>query len=117
MRGILCKYNQNIEKKIGHQAHIYCLKRKEWVPVYKCSKTHCNQHAFKPVVSVNIPVGRCDQCPYHYTKPTPNAGYAEDYFCKIANKAIGHYIEWDSEIPAVPDWCPFRLHGKTMEGV
>ena len=30
MRGVLCKYNKNEEKKIGHQTHIYCVKKEEW---------------------------------------------------------------------------------------
>ena len=65
MRGVLCKYNQNEEKKIGHQSHIYCTKREEWVPVYKCKKGACKDHKFKTEVVVQVPVGRCDECPFH----------------------------------------------------
>lgn len=108
MRGILCKYNSNEEKKFGHQTHVFCKLKQTWVPIYKCGKQHCQSHKFQPVVSINIPVGRCDECPYHYTKPTSGAGCADDYICKIARRTITTYVEWDSELPAVPDWCPFR---------
>lgn len=107
MRGVLCKYNSKKEQLIDHRTNVYCNKRKTWVPVYTCNKS-CQYHTLIPTVSVTVPVGRCDECPYHYTRPTDGAGYAEDYFCRKANKEIAHYIEWESEIPTVPEWCPFR---------
>lgn len=108
MRGVLCKYNSKREEKIGHQTHVFCNKKKEWIPVYKCGKQHCAEHEFYASVLVAIPVGRCDECPYHTTKATPGAGFADDYYCKKTGKIITTYVEWDSEIPPVPDWCPYR---------
>jgi hypothetical protein len=44
------------------------------------------------------------------TERTIGAGYAFDYLCKACGKRkIVGYVEWDSEIPPVPDWCPFRI--------
>ena len=33
MRGILCKYNSNEEKKFGHQTHVFCKLKQTWVPI------------------------------------------------------------------------------------
>lgn len=87
----------------------FCTLQNVEVPSYKCDRANCKMCEFAPAVNVIIPVGRCDTCPLHYTERTPRAGYALDYFCKASNgrKIVG-YVEWDSEIPPVPDWCPFR---------
>ena len=108
MRGVLCKYNSNSEKKIGFQNYVFCNLKNKWVPIYQCNKGQCREHEFNPVVSVTIPVGRCDECPYHYIHISPDIDSGDDYICKIANKVIASYIEFDSELPVVPEWCPFR---------
>ena len=53
----------------------------------------------------------------HYTKATPYAGCATDYYCKITGIKTSNYVEYDDEINPVPESCPFRWPGKTMEGV
>ena len=46
----------------------------------------------------------------HYKERTAGAGYAFDFFCKAAdNRKITGYVEWESEIPPVPSWCPFYI--------
>lgn len=59
---------------------------------------------------ITIPVGRCDECPFHYTDYTRGAGCADDYFCKVAgDRKIAGYVEYASEIPPAPSWCPFYI--------
>ncbi len=51
-------------------------------------------------------------CPFVHSERTQGAGFAVDYWCngtKTPRKIIG-YIEWDSEIPPVPEWCPYRVN-------
>lgn len=70
----------------------------------------CDYREFEPQVIVKVPVGRCDTCPFVHSELTPRAGYALDYYCKAtpSRKRIVGYVEYDHEIPEVPDWCPFR---------
>jgi hypothetical protein len=42
------------------------------------------------------------------SEPTKGAGCATDYYCILANKKIAGYVEWDREMPEVPEWCPIR---------
>lgn len=47
-------------------------------------------------------------CPFLKTERTEGAGYAEDFYCIAKdNKKIAGYVEWDADMPNVPDWCPF----------
>lgn len=105
-QGVLCKYCKPYE---GDTNMIYCQKKNCDVQGYKCTKSECTLHEFKPTAFVVIGVGRCDECPCVKTERTPRAGYAFDYFCKACDgrKIVG-YVEWDSEIPEIPDWCPFK---------
>lgn len=110
-KGVLCQYCIPIE----NSNDIQCQKTGEIIPGYKCGVSVCENHKFKPEVVVTIDVGRCDECPFVTTERTPNAGFAFDYFCTACKnkytgklKRITSYVEWDSEIPPVPDWCPFR---------
>jgi hypothetical protein len=70
-------------------------------------------------------VNNCKQCPNHYTKRTPGAGYAEDHLCKAVpegpadkwpkNNTIAGYVEWSSEGPQdgeFPKFCPLKKVGK-----
>jgi hypothetical protein len=67
-------------------------------------------------VVITVPVKKCDKCPFHKTERTAGAGYALDYFCgKIDNKEITGYVEWESEMPGVPEWCPFRKKGENTD--
>ncbi len=67
----------------------------------------------------------CRSCPHKIVERTPNAGYAEDWFCKASRKQnitrtdhpkgyrkIAGYIEWPSEEPKdgeFPKWCPLYV--------
>ena len=33
----------------------------------------------------------------------------EDYMCEKANRKIAGAVEWPSEIPEVPNWCPIKI--------
>lgn len=44
---------------------------------------------------IHLSIKNCLECPY---------------FCGINyDKSIATYIEWPSEMPDVPDWCPLRV--------
>ena len=57
-------------------------------------------------------VNKCNECPYHITKPQYTIDsweHPEGYFCsKKDNRPIAEYIEWESELPPIPEWCPFK---------
>lgn len=104
-QGVLCKYCQPYETN----NNIYCNFLKMNIEGYKCDKAHCQHHQFEHTVFVGI--GRCDDCPFVTISRTPRAGYAYDYYCTAnpeEKKCIASYVEYDSEIPPVPQWCPFR---------
>ena len=63
------------------------------------------------MAKICLEIDKCSQCPFHYTTPVYTGDswdYMEDYICKKANKKITGAVEWQSEIPNVPDWCPIR---------
>lgn len=63
-----------------------------------------------PLVVIQIEVTDCRQCPKHGEKLTKGYGYATDYFCTLSNnKIVSGYVEWESDINPVPDWCPIRI--------
>ena len=103
MQGVLCKYC----KPTDNEHIIFCKKLKKEVQSYKCQKNHCELHEFKPIVY--IPIGRCDECPCSTTRHAYGAaGYSYDLLCAAKGMAtIMVDIEWDSEIPPIPNWCPF----------
>lgn len=82
---------------------------------YKYDKNNCPNHHFKPTATVVLGIGRCDECPYIEKTSTPRAGFAFDYWCKACldengnPRKIAGYIEYDSGIPPVPSWCPFKI--------
>lgn len=98
-----CKYCQHTDEEFVH----FCTKHQTKVKSYQCCKSECPDCEFKP--AAYIPVGRCDECRLCRVERTPRAGYAYDYICTAMNKTITTYVEWDSEIPAIPHWCPFRV--------
>lgn len=52
----------------------------------------------------------CIECPYCEDTRTIEAGYALDYWCiKMSpRKKIMGYVEYQSDVKPIPDWCPFR---------
>ena len=55
----------------------------------------------------------CKDCVMVRTERTQGAGYAIDYICTAIQperKAMG-YVEWDSDLNEVPEWCPHREQG------
>lgn len=106
-RGVQCKHWRKATKTCG-----WCEYSQTYVLHAECGPK-CPMHEFKTEVTIEINVGRCDECPMCQTQRTPGTGFGRDYLCKASqNKLIATYIEWDSEIPPVPDWCPFRKKEK-----
>lgn len=105
---VVCKHRVEIGE------NIFCNKHKTFIDkhfAYKCSKGQCKDCEFPTLAVITINIGRCDECPYCDTERTMGAGYAFDYFCKASKKKkkIVGYVEYDSEIPPVPAWCPFYI--------
>jgi hypothetical protein len=56
-------------------------------------------------------ITKCNNCEFVSTTRTSGAGYALNYFCsKKDNQTIARYVEWASDMPEVPSWCPFRVY-------
>lgn len=110
-RGVLCEYCTPYKDS----NKIFCHLKNCDVEGYQCHKDRCANHHFEPAAMVVLSVGRCDECPCVEETRTPRAGYAVDYWCRACRDANGNpkqivgYVEWDSEIPPVPDWCPFKI--------
>ena len=109
-RGVLCKHCVPYEDS----NKIYYKLKKCDIEGYKCDKGHCSDHSFEPAAMVVVGVGRCDECPCVKETRTPRAGFAFDYYCNACQTSNGPrkitgYIEYDSEMPPVPDWCPFKI--------
>lgn len=109
-RGVLCKHCVSYEGS----NKIYCKLKKCDIEGYKCDKGHCSDHSFEPAAMVVVGVGRCDECPCVKQTRTPRAGYAFDYYCNAVQTPSGPmrittYVEYDFEIPPIPDWCPFKI--------
>ena len=102
---VVCKHRVEVE------GEIFCQKHKKFIKhPYQCSKEECKDCSFPALAMITIPVGRCDECPFHYTHYTRGAGCADDYFCEAAGgRRIARYIEYTDEIPPVPDWCPYFI--------
>ena len=61
---------------------------------------------------VGIEIERCNKCPYVDIEPVYTGDswdHMEDYICTQNNQKIARGVEWSSEIPFVPDWCPIRI--------
>ena len=64
---------------------------------------------------IGIEIEKCNKCPYVYTEPVLTGDswdHMEDYICTQNNQKIAGCVEWPSEIPPVPDWCPTRIKQK-----
>ena len=113
-----CIHFEKIDTSVGNDAFdhptykYYCHKKNCEVLEYKCAK--CNYREFPVRAMVVVGVGRCDECPCVEQERTPRAGYAFDYFCNAVQTPSGPmrittYVEYNSEIPPVPDWCLFKI--------
>ena len=59
-------------------------------------------------------INKCNECPAYMTKETltPDSWeHASNCYCGVNNKKIADYIEWDSELPEIPKWCPYMIKG------
>lgn len=106
-QGVLCIHCKTNTNPLYGDNYIYCDKHKTVIEVYKCGKKFCDSCEFEPMAFV--PIGRCDDCPFVEVSRTLGAGYAHDYLCRKTQKTIVSYVEYDSEIPPVPQWCPFKI--------
>lgn len=105
---VLCKYCLPNEED---EYTVFCTKLNKENKRYKCNSRDCKFHKFETQALVLIEVGRCDECPFVELIRTMGAGHAYDYYCKANKKfpkMIAYYVEYDSEIPPVPEWCPFK---------
>lgn len=60
-------------------------------------------------MKITFEIEKCNQCPFHKTTPYYSWEYAVNYICEKANRQIAGYIEWDDELPEVPNWCPIAV--------
>ena len=102
---VVCRHRVEID------GEIFCQKYEKFIKQpYQCSKGECKDCSFPTLAIITIRVGRCDECPFHYTDYTRGAGCADDYFCEAAGgRKIAYYVEYPSEIPPVPEWCPYFI--------
>lgn len=62
------------------------------------------------MTKIVLDIKNCTGCPKVVQERTPRAGYAVDYFCSLVdNKLVSGYVEWESDLNPVPDWCPLLL--------
>lgn len=69
------------------------------------------------MAKIIVEIKNCQDCPFvketrHWTPDSWD--HAFDYYCKKVEtingpKTIAEYIEFPSEMPDVPSWCPCRL--------
>lgn len=60
-------------------------------------------------------IDNCSRCPLHKTQPLVTSDpweHASDYYCGSNGKKIAGYIEWESDMPNIPSWCPHLLKEK-----
>lgn len=56
-----------------------------------------------------LEIENCSKCPKCKTERALTADSFEDannYFCGENNHKIAEYVEWNDDLPEVPDWCP-----------
>ena len=69
---------------------------------------------------IQLEINDCQDCPFcesqrHWTSDSWEHAY--DYYCKkketgnkeYPSRKIAGYIEWRSEMPEVPHWCPLSV--------
>lgn len=61
------------------------------------------------MAKIQLDIKKCwDGCPY--CKPRFGGhGDADDWKCHKANRYIMAYVEYESEMPEVPAWCPLLV--------
>ena len=58
-------------------------------------------------IQLTLDIKKCTKCHFVESHRTKGAGFALDYFCtEKDNREIAGYVEWDSDMPLVPEWCP-----------
>ena len=60
-------------------------------------------------------INNCSHCPLHRTQPLITSDsweHASDYYCESNGKKIAGYIEWESDMPNIPNCCPHLLKEK-----
>lgn len=65
---------------------------------------------------IKFHIDKCRQCPFTEIDRTQGAGFAWDRYCTRESNdghkskiKVGGYIEWESEEPEVPSWCPIKV--------
>ena len=65
-----------------------------------------------PIIKFEYDINKCNQCPVCIKKETLTSDsweHAFNYYCGMNNQKIAGYVEWDSELPEIPKWCPNRV--------
>jgi len=60
------------------------------------------------MAKITLEMKRCmgeKSCPNCVSSLTKGYGYATDYHYKLTGKLICGYVEWDSELVGITDWC------------
>ena len=61
------------------------------------------------MAKIILEIEKCwDGCPY-CTPRFGGYGDADDWVCKKVNRYIATYVEYNSEMPIVPSWCPICM--------
>ena len=64
-------------------------------------------------IRLEYDIEKCWDCLMCKSEPTITADsfeIATDYYCGVNGKKIMGYVEYDSEMPPVPNWCPLLVH-------
>ena len=59
-------------------------------------------------IKLEYDIKKCWDCPKCTNEPAQTVDSFEmalDYYCGVNNKKIAGYVEHDSEMPKVPNWC------------
>ena len=63
-------------------------------------------------IRIEKEIEKCWDCPKCKNRPTETADsfeVATDYYCGVNNEKIMGYVEYDWEMPFVPNWCPLLV--------
>lgn len=65
-----------------------------------------------PIVTIQLKIRCCDECPKVDSEHTSGTGFGVDYYCTLISpkKLVMGYIEWDREKKPIPDWCPLKVN-------
>lgn len=60
--------------------------------------------------TIQLEINNCTDCPKNYSVLTKGYGHAVDYKCsEMDGKTSSGYVEWNSDINPVPEWCPLKV--------